>query len=56
MFHLLPYLSVVDNVVLAANSAGNPEVLQQAETLLERLLEAADEGNRVGSVIEILVL
>ncbi len=44
-------------VLLAQHEAdGAPQVLEEASRLLERLLSAAEEGGRTGSVIEILVL
>jgi len=44
-------------VLLASYSAGRAEgSLHEATRLLERLLRAAEEGERAGSVIEILVL
>ena len=44
-------------MLLARSSAERDQsTLDEALALLERLLQAADEGNRTGSVIEILVL
>jgi ABC-type lipoprotein export system ATPase subunit len=37
MFHLLPYLNVLENVLLAAPTAGDPDVAQYAGQLLEKL-------------------
>jgi LuxR family maltose regulon positive regulatory protein len=44
--------------VLLAQDAAEPgaRFLDEATELLERLLQAAEEGSRTGSVIEILVL
>jgi LuxR family maltose regulon positive regulatory protein len=44
--------------VLLAQDAAEPgaRFLDEATQLLERLLQAAEEGSRTGSVIEILVL
>ncbi len=43
-------------VLLARASRGHPEALVPATQLLGRLLAAADEGNRDGTAIEVLVL
>ena len=44
-------------VLLARNAAEHDQsTLDEASELLERLLQAAEEGDRTGSVIEILVL
>ena len=37
MFHLLPYLNVTENVLVAAHDAGDAEVKQTADELLTRL-------------------
>lgn len=58
----LSYLREFEHITLArlliAQYRKNPEhgPIQDAMTLLERLLKAAKEGKRIGSVIEILVL
>ena len=56
----LVYLREFEHITLArvllARSAQHPPSLAVAASLLERLLRAADDGSRMGSVIEILVL
>jgi LuxR family maltose regulon positive regulatory protein len=55
----LSYLREYEHVTLARVLLGQHHVdrsLDQAALLLDRLLDAADAGNRAGSIIEILVL
>ena len=55
----LSYLREYEHVTLARALLGQDQVdgsLAQAGLLLDRLLDAAESGNRTGSVIEILVL
>jgi LuxR family transcriptional regulator, maltose regulon positive regulatory protein len=58
----LPYLHEFEHITLArvllarSSAEGDQSTLDEALALLERLLQAADEGNRTGSVVEILVL
>jgi LuxR family maltose regulon positive regulatory protein len=58
----LDYVHEFEHITLArlhlaqSKRAGDRESLTRATTLLERLRQAADEGDRTGSVIEILVL
>jgi len=56
----LDYLREFEHVTLArvllARSTQHPPSLAVAASLLERLLRAADDGARMGSVIEVLVL
>jgi LuxR family maltose regulon positive regulatory protein len=51
----LTYLREFEHITLARMLLAEP-VLDEATRLLERLLDAAEEGGRTGSVIEILVL
>ena len=54
----LTYVREFEHVTLARVllARGSTRTIEQAVTLLERLLAAADDGRRVGSSIEILVL
>jgi LuxR family maltose regulon positive regulatory protein len=58
----LSYLREFEHITLAKvlitqyKSDGMERSIQEASGLLERLLKAADEGERTGSVIEVLVL
>ena len=57
----LSYLREFDHLTLARvliaqyQETGDERARQQAGSLLERLVEAAEEGNRMGSVLEILL-
>ncbi|MFC7493631.1 MULTISPECIES: LuxR C-terminal-related transcriptional regulator [unclassified Nocardioides] len=58
----LSYLHEYEHITLARvlmaehAASGSPELLQEAVGLLDRLMVAADEGGRVGSMIELEVL
>jgi putative ABC transport system ATP-binding protein len=49
-FHLLPYLTVVDNVLTAAPDAGRREAVERADNLLERFGLAHRRKHRPGQL------
>ncbi len=50
------HITLVRVLITAAKSDRDDGPLEEATRLLERLLQAAEKGGRIGSVIEILVL